>query len=62
MEVILDYLFGSVYSHVSLRAEDLSWLWSENRMRQREKDSERCDVSGFDDEESSPPAKELGNI
>ena len=55
----LDYLLGSVYSPDFLRVENLSWLWSVEGMRKKkERERERREVSGFDDGEGRPSAKE----
>ena len=57
----LDYLLGSVYSPDFLRVENLAWLWSVEGMRKKKKkkrERERREVSGFDDGEGRPSAKE----
>ena len=56
----LDYLLGSVYSPDFLRVENLAWLWSVEGMRKKkkERERERREVSGFDDGEGRPSAKE----
>ena len=49
-----------IWLHEYLKSENLSQLWSERGVT-TEKDSEWCDVAGFEDERREPWAKERGD-